>query len=389
MFRRKKEEKIDVNSLNEILAIGSRLSKMIYFVSIIAIILLGIYVLRELKILVFLKELLIVLSPIFIGFLIAWLCDPIVKFLQKRKIPRFLACLIVYLVLLCIIVMIFYLFLPTLIRQIGDFVATIPDILKDLKVLGNKFFDTFNGTGIDVKSIQEQVYEAVENFGMQLTTNLPNTIISVSKSVISSGVNFALGLMIGFYILFDFDKINKTIKDNLPSTWQDNYMDLTGRINSSLRSYVQGVFLIMFLVFITQSIGLTLAGLKAPLLFALFCAVTDIIPYFGPYIGALPAVLVGFTISPAVGIFCIISIVVVQLLENNFYQPLIMSHTMKLHPVIIIISLLIFQHFFGIIGMVVATPVVACLKVIFTFVDEKFHFMDLLVRRSEDLEDVD
>lgn len=62
---------------------------------------------------------------------------------------------------------------------------------------------------------------------------------------------------------------------------------------------------------------------------------------------------------------------------------------MKLHPVIIIISLLIFQHFFGIIGMVVATPVVACLKVIFTFVDEKFHFMDLLVRRSEDLEDVD
>ena len=183
-------------------------------------------------------------------------------------------------------------------------------------------------------------------------------------------------------MLFDFDKINSTVLSHMPLKWKDNYAELTTRINTSLRNYVQGVFLVMFLVFITQSIGLTLAGLEAPLLFAVFCAVTDIIPYFGPYIGAIPAVLVGFTISPSVGIFCIISIVIVQLLENNFYQPLIMGHTMQLHPVIIIISLLIFQHFFGIIGMVVATPVVACLKVIFMFIDEKIHFMDLFNKKE-------
>ena len=331
---------------------------------------------------VFLKDLLIVISPVFIGLLIAWLCDPIVKFLQSKKIPRFAGCIIVYLFLIGIIFMFLYLFLPTFVRQIGDFVATIPDILADLKVFGNKFFDTFATDGIDVKAIQTQVYTTIEDIALGLTTNLPNTIINITKSIISSSVNFVLGLMIGFYMLFDFDKINSTVLSHMPLKWKDNYVELTTRINTSLRNYVQGVFSVMFLVFITQSIGLTLAGLEAPLLFAVFCAVTDIIPYFGPYIGAIPAVLVGFTISPSVGIFCIISIVVVQLLENNFYQPLIMGHTMQLHPVIIIISLLIFQHFFGIIGMVVATPVVACLKVIFMFVDEMIHFMDLFNKKD-------
>ncbi len=381
MFR-KKDEKVDISSLNEILSFGRKLIKILYIAMMVGVILLGIYLLKESKILVFLKDLLIVISPVFIGLLIAWLCDPIVKFLQSKKIPRFAGCIIVYLFLIGIIFMFLYLFLPTFVRQIGDFVGTIPDILADLKVFGNRFFDTFATDGIDVKAIQTQVYTTIENFALGLTTNLPNTIINITKSIISSSINFVLGLMIGFYMLFDFDKINSTVLSHMPLKWKDNYAELTTRINTSLRNYVQGVFLVMFLVFITQSIGLTLAGLEAPLLFAVFCAVTDIIPYFGPYIGAIPAVLVGFTISPSVGIFCIISIVIVQLLENNFYQPLIMGHTMQLHPVIIIISLLIFQHFFGIIGMVVATPVVACLKVIFMFVDEKIHFMDLFNKKE-------
>ena len=136
-----------------------------------------------------------------------------------------------------------------------------------------------------------------------------------------------------------------------------------------------GVLIVMTLVFVTQSICLTLAGLEAPLIFALFCAVTDIIPYFGPYIGAIPAVLVGFTMSPFTGICCIIAIVVVQLLENNFYQPLIMGHAMKLHPVTIMLGLLIFEHFFGIIGMIIATPVIATIKVILMFIDERVELI--------------
>ena len=180
---------------------------------------------------------------------------------------------------------------------------------------------------------------------------------------------------------------NKTgTKSSNPNKMNISSKGGTNRINTSLRSYVQGVLLVMLLVFITQSIGLTIAGLKAPILFALFCAVTDIIPYFGPYIGAIPAVIVGFTISPITGICVIISIVVVQLLENNFYQPLIMGHTMKLHPVTIMLGLLLFEHFFGILGMIIATPCIACIKVIALFILERTGKISLIKEKKEDLE---
>ena len=378
MFRRKKEKEIDIASLNEILDTGRKLIKIGYIMAIIAIVLLGTYLLKEWKIFGIIKELILVISPIFIGILIAWLADPFVSWLQKKKVPRIIGCIIVYLIILgCLFILLYTLF-PTLVNQIKDFVGTVPDILKELKNFLNNIFDAFSGNELDMSSIKNQVYQGIENLGVSLTTSLPNMIIEFGKSLFSGGVTFLLGLMIGFYMLFDFHKVNQHMLQLLPRSWQDNYLELGTRINESLRSYVQGVLLIMLLVFITQSIGLTLAGLKAPLLFALFCAITDVIPYFGPYIGAIPAVIVGFTMSPIVGICCVVSIVVVQLLENNFYQPLIMGHTMKLHPVTIMVGLLIFQHFFGIIGMIVATPVIVCFKVIFTFINEKLNVKSMI-----------
>lgn len=378
MFRRKKDSEVDVASLNEILSIGRKLMRIGYFVTIIVLVVMSTYLIKEWKILRIFGEFLGVISPVFIGFLVAWLFDPVVTWLHDKKIPRIIGCIIVYFFILGGLFLFLYLFLPTFGIQIKDFVGTVPDILVDIKIFINNLFDTVNIGVINIDTIKEQMYSSIEKLGSSITTNIPNMVINVGKSLFSGGVAVVLGIMIGFYMLYDYDKLNKHIENVIPTKWLSNYRELTQRINTSLRGYVQGVFLIMFLVFMTQSIGLTIAGLKAPLIFALFCAIMDIIPYFGPYIGAIPAVIVGFTISPVVGVCCVISIVIVQTLENNFYQPLIMGHTMELHPVTIMISLLIFQHFFGIIGMVVATPVVACLKVIFKFINEKTNIFGFL-----------
>ena len=388
MFKKNKDKDLDYRSLNEILSIGSKLSRIFFVICIIAIVLLGTYLIKEWGILSFIKEFIIVISPIFIGFIIAWLFDPLVDWFQKKKIPRIIGCIIVYLLILGGLFLLLYLLIPTLIEQIKDFVGTIPDLLKNFKDIIDKLFQTFkNTTNINVNSIKKEIYEAIENFGLTLTTSVPTALLNTSKSIVSGAVSFILGLMIGLYMLFDFDKLNKKITNLVPKSWRKHYKELGTRLNNSLRSYVQGLLAIMALVFITQSIGLTLVGLKAPLIFALFCALTDVIPYFGPYIGAIPAVLVAFTISPITGICCIIAIVIVQLLENNFYQPLIMGHTMKLHPVTIMIGLLIFQHFFGIIGMIVATPVIPALKVIFKFIDEKLNIIKKLTGEDKKLEE--
>ena len=372
MFRNKKEKEIDVTSLNHILRTGKKLINIGYFMAILALIILGTFLIKEWKILRILKEFIIVISPIFIGFLVAWLFEPLVKKLQAKKVPRLLGCILSYLIILGVIFLIAYMFIPSLITQIKDFVAAAPEIFKELTKFATNIIEKFDTNHlVNIKDVKKEITSIISNFGMGLVSNLPEYALSIGKTIINGGLNFVLGLMIGFYLLFDFDKVNENIDKMLPKTWKENFRELTKRINTSLRSYVQGVLLVMFLVFLTQSIGLTLAGMEAPLLFALFCAVTDIIPYFGPYIGGIPAVIVGFTISPITGICVLISILVVQLLENNFYQPLIMGHTMQLHPVTIMLGLLIFEHFFGILGMVIATPVIACIKVLLIFVNEK------------------
>lgn len=381
----KKKDKLDIESLNDALFTLKKILKIGFIFSIIALVFLATRLIKEWNILIFIKEFLIVISPIFIGLIIAWLLDPIVKWLQNKKVPRIVSCILVYVVFIGGIFLIVSLMIPTFINQIKDFVGTVPELLKNLKNFTNELFTNFsNNHNIDLSTVKSQLFMSIENFGINITTNLPNTLISIAKSLVSGGMTFILGLMIGFYMLYDFDKVNENILLFMPKTWRDGAYDLCLRINDSLRGYVQGVFFVMVLVFITQSIGLSLAGLKAPLIFALFCALTDIIPYFGPYIGAIPAVIVGFTQSPVVGIFCVVSIVIVQLLENNFYQPLIMGHTMKLHPVTIMLGLLIFQHFFGIIGMIVATPVIAAFKIIITFINEKVNVVRMITKEKEE-----
>ena len=376
MFKRKKTNELDIESINELVLLGRKILGVSFTVIIIASLILGLSLLRTLNVFEILKDLLIVISPVFIGLIIAWLFDPIADFLVEKKIPRVLSCIIVYLVFIGVLALLLFLIVPSFVNQVADFITTIPAFLTEAKSFVSSTLNSFSASSdIDFSGIKHQIFSTLESIGTSLTTNLPNTLFSIGKSLVSGGMNFILGLMIGFYMLYDFDKVKSNILEIIPKRFHDDYIDLGKRINTSLRGYVTGLLTVMTLVFISQSICLTLAGLEAPLIFALFCAVTDVIPYIGPYIGAIPAVLVGFTISPFTGICCIIAIVIVQLLENNFYQPLIMGHAMKLHPVTIMLGLLIFQHFFGIIGMIIATPVIATLKVIFMYIDEKIEVM--------------
>lgn len=374
----KKREKLDIENLNEVISLSKKLLRIGLFCAIIALIAIATYVVKTWKVFEFIKSVLIIISPVFIGLLIAWLFDPLVSILQKRM-PRILACILIFVLFFGGIIMLLALLLPTFTEQVKEFVTGIPGILKELKFMLNQLFATISGdAGIDLASVKEQAFTSIENLGISLTTKLPDMLLSIAKSIVSGGMLVILGIMVGFYMLYDFDKVKLGLLDFVPKKYHSDAKELMKRLNHSLRGYIQGLFAVMFLVFITQSIGLTLAGLKAPMIFALFCALTDIIPYLGPYIGGAPAVLVGFTISPIVGIFTLVSIVVVQLLENNFYQPLIMGKAMQLHPVTIIVGLLLFQHFFGIIGMIVATPVIACFKVIFTYIDEKMNVMEMI-----------
>lgn len=368
MFRKNKDNELDYRAINKFFNTSNNLLKFVLALVIILAILLATYLIKEWNILGIIGTILSVISPVFIGFVIAWLLDPLATKLST-KMPRVVACILTYLIIFGSLILILAFTVPTLSSSVSEIVNVIPDIVDNAQDFASDLLENL-GDSREIENYKNTMLDKIESVGADFASTLPNSIWNFGKGVISGATNIVLGLMIGFYLLFDFRKFQGHLLSIIPKRWHSNTKDLMGRINGKLRSYVGGVLLVCFLVFITQSIGFSLAGLKAPLLFALFCAITDVIPYIGPWIGGAPAVIVGFTIDPMVGVFCLVSVLVCQLLENNFYQPLIMGKTMKLHPVTIMLGLLLFNYFFGMIGMIVATPVIATIKIIFEFIME-------------------
>lgn len=237
MFKKTKDKEIDYISLNNILKTGNKIINIGYFMAIISIILLGTYLLKEWKLLGFVKEFLIVISPIFIGFLIAWLFEPLASKMEKNKIPRILACIIIYLFIIGALILIGYLFVPSLISQIKDFVQAAPSIFDSLTNTALKIIKKFDPNGyINIRHLKKEITTYLTGFGMSIASDLPKYILSIGKTIINGGLNFILGLMVGFYLLYDFNKVNQLIENMLPNKFKSGYKDLTHRINTSLRA---------------------------------------------------------------------------------------------------------------------------------------------------------
>ena len=379
MKKDKDNEKLDIPKLNEIIKVSRNILKIMFAFMIIGLILVTTYLIKEWKLLNFLGAVLSILSPFFIGIIIAWLLDPIVTWLQKNGFKRAIATVMVFLSFISLVVLFFVLLIPSFADQINEFIGSAPSVLNNIKNFGENLFDKLkNIYDYDFTNIKEQLYGGLSNIVSGLTVTLPNKVISIASSIVSGGLNIIFGLFIAFYMLFDFNNVRKHLFNLLPKSIHADAITLTDRLNKTLKSYVQGTLLIMLLLFIFQSITLAIAGLSSPMLFGMFCAVTNVIPYIGPYIGGIPAVIVGFTISPATGIFTLLAVVIAQFLESYFLNPIVMSKTMKLHPVTIMIGLLIFGHFFGILGMVLATPIISCIKIIFNFFNEKYEIVNMI-----------
>ncbi len=379
MKKDKDNEKLDIPKLNEIIKVSRNILKIMFAFMIIGLILVTTYLIKEWKLLNFLGAVLSILSPFFIGIIIAWLLDPIVTWLQKNGFKRAIATVMVFLSFISLVVLFFVLLIPSFADQINEFIGSAPSVLNNIKNFGENLFDKLNNIyDYDFTNIKEQLYGGLSNIVSGLTVTLPNKVISIASSIVSGGLNIIFGLFIAFYMLFDFNNVRKHLFNLLPKSIHADAITLTDRLNKTLKSYVQGTLLIMLLLFIFQSITLAIAGLSSPMLFGMFCAVTNVIPYIGPYIGGIPVVIVGFTISPATGIFTLLAVVIAQFLESYFLNPIVMSKTMKLHPVTIMIGLLIFGHFFGILGMVLATPIISCIKIIFNFFNEKYEIVNMI-----------
>jgi predicted PurR-regulated permease PerM len=370
----KKKKELNIEEVNEVVSLSSKILHLLYVVMIVGILFIATILIKEWGILSFAVNLLKVLLPLFIGFIIAWLFNPIVKKLEEKGITRVWGSIIVYLAFLILITIFLRFLVPTIYRQINELITNLPTIFNEMKGSISSFFDEFsNIEGLDATSMKNNVMSSLELKITDITTTFPTKLLNIMVRFFSSAATIVMGLFVGLYMLFDFDSISRHFLNLLPKKNQFEASVLLNNIGEEVRKTVNGTLLVASMVFVCDSIGFAIIGLQAPVLFGLFCGITDLIPYIGPYIGGAVAVIIGFSQSTFIGIMTLIICVIVQCIENFILQPIVMSKTMKLHPVTIIIGLLIFGNFFGIIGMIFATPCIALLKVIWEYVVNKYQ----------------
>lgn len=374
--KKNKEVKLDVRGINSIIKLTKKLLQIGLYMAIILIIYFGIVLGKEAGLFKLIVNVLGIISPLFIGLVIAWLFNPLVNKLKNRGINRTLSAVLVYVVILGVITLTLFALVPTLYTQVQDFAKVIPSVFDKFQNYIDGIFQKLDTIqNFDAWAIRDGLFEQIEEVGTGIASSLPNMLISIISSFASGMGSIIVGLIIGFFLLVSFESADSFI-EFLPKKIQTSARELIHKIDDALRSFVTGSILDCTFIFIISSIGLYFAGLKAPLLFGLFCGITNIIPYAGPYIGGIPAVLVGFSQGITTGILTLIVLCVIQFLEGNFLQPVILSKTTKLHPVTIILGLLIFGNLWGILGMIISTPLLAASKAIILFFDEKYDILD-------------
>lgn len=379
MFKKKDERELNIGKLNELIKLGHNILQILMVFLIIIGIYMVIIVLKEVKVLPFIFTVLKIISPLFIGLVIAWLFDPIVTYLKTKGLRRGFGAALCYVVIFGVLTIIISALIPVLSEQVNEFAtSTIPSLFETSKNWINDVFEKFNSVdSFDAESMKNELFLKLETFATNLTSSLPEILVNAVKAFFSGIGTFGISLIIGFYLLLDFDKNAETMYSLIPKRYRDETKKVLTTINKPLKKFVNGALIDCTVIFIITAVGFSIIGLKSPLLFALFCAITNVIPFAGPYIGGVPAVLIALTQSTTTGIAILIFIVIVQALEGNLLQPLIMSKATKLSPVTIILGLLVFGHFFGIAGMVLSTPIIGALKELVNFFDEKYDFFNL------------
>ena len=377
MFKKSKDEKLNIEKINSSVNLLNQILRIMFVLIIIAGIYLTIRLCQELQVKHIVLATLRTLAPVFIGLFVAWLFDPIVKYLKKKGVRRTVGALFVYAIFILLLILLIATIIPILTNQINDFVNTLPSVYNSVKEWIEGLFGNVNINGFDVQAYEKDILVRIQDWGMDLANSLPNLTVVFIRSFFSGLLAFIVGLIIGFYFLISCDNVGEIMVTLFPEGMRNDARVLGREVNNLLRRFIVGALIDSTFVFIITTAAFMIVGLKAPVLFGLFCGLTNVIPYAGPYIGGAPAVIVGFSQGPVTGLFTLLSVAIIQFLEGNFIQPVIMSKSTKLHPVTIITGLLIFGHFFGIIGMAISTPIIGACKAVFVFFNNKYEFINL------------
>jgi len=302
-----------------------------------------------------------ILLLVFIAIVIAAAINGPVSWLQTRRVPRLLGVIFVYLFLLLVLALMTTLIFPPLAEQIKQLATYFPDFLSKSGIgLRQWWFDY--SAGANFQDILGQLSEKIT----QATRGVFSTIIDLFGGIFSAFVV----LVISFYLTLQEKGIKKFLVSLTPSEHQYYLSDLIERIQVKIGSWLRAQVLLMAIIGLLTFLGLYFLGIKYALTLGLLAGLLEIIPYLGPILAAIPAVILGFFQSPWLALLVAVLYIVIQQLENYIIVPQVMKRSVGLNPIVIIIVMLIGAKLAGILGIILSVPLTASLAEFFRSLKE-------------------
>ncbi|MBB6449484.1 putative PurR-regulated permease PerM [Geomicrobium halophilum] len=300
----------------------------------------------------FLSSLGKIMLPFLLAGLFAYLLHPVIDFLQRKGVPRALSVLLIYVMFFGGGAWALIESAPILMRQYISFVNEWPEWLQTFE---NGWLTLHR----QIDSLPPILHDQAEKGVSQLQTNGEEMLEGVLEqwpAIMEAIVMLFLLPFLTFYLLKDLQAFEKALVYITPKRWREQGKKLAQAVDHALGFYIRGQLVVSLCVGILSILALWIVQVPYPMILGIFMGLMDLIPYVGPYIGAVPAVIVAITISWETVLFTVIAITIVQQLESNVLSPYIMGKSAHLHPLLILLALLIGYEFAGFIGLLIAVP---------------------------------
>ena len=293
---------------------------------------------------------------------LAYLLDPLVRFFEKKGCPRIWGIMMIYMLLLILLISIGMWALPAFNRELAALAEELPGYLAKLETLmmqGQAFYQRMD--------LPQEADEFLANWLCGAESKAWSYIAVVLNGIIPTIAGSFVWLLVpivSFYFLKDKKIWQSYIWRVLPIRRQKEERAFFRELDLVVMSFLRGSIVVGGIVGALTALGLWIAGVNFALIFGFIAGVCNIIPYFGPFIGAAPAVIAAFLQEPAKALWAAIVMVIVQQCESHFITPQIMSGKLGLNPIAIMFALLAFGRVFGFWGLVLAVPLAGMLKVV-------------------------
>lgn len=309
----------------------------------------------------FLLQIIPIIVGLFVAILLMTALNPTVDRLTRSRLPRPLAILIVYLLFIGSVILSLFWIIPPFAEQTTNLVNRLPEVLDDLGF----WLESLGISGVDRGIIQSQISQI---------GRLPVDIVRFTVSLLSNFIAVFSVLVITFYLLIERRNLDKYLLVLFGDDGEKKTKHFVDQIEARLGGWVRGELTLMIIVGTLTYAGLRLLGIPFALPLAILAGLLEVIPNIGPVISAIPAVVVGLTISPVMGLATVALYFLIQQLENSIIVPKVMQKATGVNPLVTILSLTIGFQIGGALGAILAVPAVIVLHVV---ASEVFSFKPL------------